>query len=80
VKVYSGCLGGNNVLKNSAGTIFFYLCLPETKGKSLQEIEDYFSGRTSTLNLSNKKSPTDVEGLNNTKPKLLTVEKDKLLP
>ncbi|XP_057320505.1 facilitated trehalose transporter Tret1-like isoform X2 [Microplitis mediator] len=31
------------------GTIYFYICLPETKNKSLQEIEDYFSGRNSTL-------------------------------
>lgn len=31
------------------GTIYFYVCLPETKNKSLQEIEDYFSGRSATL-------------------------------
>ncbi|KAK0166526.1 hypothetical protein PV328_004938 [Microctonus aethiopoides] len=31
------------------GTIYFYICLPETKNKSLQEIEDYFSGRSANL-------------------------------
>ncbi|XP_011297405.1 facilitated trehalose transporter Tret1-like isoform X2 [Fopius arisanus] len=31
------------------GSIYFYVCLPETKNKSLQEIEDYFSGRPSTV-------------------------------
>ncbi|XP_034824898.1 facilitated trehalose transporter Tret1-like isoform X2 [Maniola hyperantus] len=32
-----------------AGLAFFYIFLPETKGRSLQEIEDYFCGRTKTL-------------------------------
>jgi sugar phosphate permease len=42
------------------GSIFFYLCLPETKGKSLQEIEDYFSGRTKTLDTKKIKSTTKL--------------------
>ncbi|XP_023947081.1 facilitated trehalose transporter Tret1 [Bicyclus anynana] len=32
-----------------AGLVFFYIFLPETKGRTLQEIEDYFCGRTKTL-------------------------------
>ncbi|XP_066589866.1 facilitated trehalose transporter Tret1-like isoform X2 [Prorops nasuta] len=31
------------------GTIYFYCCLTETKGKTLQEIEDYYSGRLNSL-------------------------------
>ncbi|XP_072940922.1 facilitated trehalose transporter Tret1-like isoform X2 [Epargyreus clarus] len=40
-----------------AGLVFFYLFLPETKGRTLQEIEDYFCGRTKTL----KKVNTQTE-------------------
>ena len=53
------------------GTIYFYLCLPETKGKTLQEIEDYFSGRASNLR-------TGL--ISGNKPKVLEVKKGQVLP
>ncbi|CAO1310729.1 unnamed protein product [Diamesa hyperborea] len=61
------------------GTVFLYLWLPETKGKTLQEIEDYFSGRISSLNT--KKSPINGNINNNINQKsaVLTMEQDKLL-
>lgn len=39
------------------GTLFFYFALPETKGTTLHEIEDYFSGRIKTLGGANKNVP-----------------------
>lgn len=52
------------------GTIYFYICLPETKGKTLQEIEDYFSGRSNTL----------YTGKVRNKPKVLEIKKGQVLP
>ncbi|XP_032669321.1 facilitated trehalose transporter Tret1-like isoform X2 [Odontomachus brunneus] len=52
------------------GTIYFYMCLPETKGRTLQEIEDYFSGRGSTL----------TTGRTSNKPKVLEIKKGQILP
>lgn len=52
------------------GTIYFYICLPETKGKTLQEIEDYFSGRSNTL----------YTGKVRNNPKVLEIKKGQVLP
>ncbi|XP_039748735.1 facilitated trehalose transporter Tret1-like isoform X2 [Pararge aegeria] len=41
-----------------AGMAFFYVFLPETKGRTLQEIEDYFCGRTKTLKKVNPQTET----------------------
>ncbi|XP_033187454.1 facilitated trehalose transporter Tret1-like isoform X1 [Bombus vosnesenskii] len=53
------------------GTIYFYLCLPETKGKTLQEIEDYFSGRNDDLRTGS---------IGRHKPKMLEAKKGQILP
>lgn len=56
------------------GTIYFYYILPETKGRTLQEIEDYFSGRTKTLkpdknkSVNNNNRPTIVKSNKNGEP------------
>jgi len=52
------------------GTIYFYTYLPETKGKTLQEIEDYFSGRSNTL----------TTGKRSNKPEVLEIKKGQILP
>ncbi|XP_011503455.1 PREDICTED: facilitated trehalose transporter Tret1-like isoform X2 [Ceratosolen solmsi marchali] len=52
------------------GTIYFYIYLPETKNKSLQEIEDFFSGRNNDLKT----------GKINIKPNFLQVRKGQVLP
>ncbi|KAF7411523.1 hypothetical protein HZH66_000419 [Vespula vulgaris] len=52
------------------GTIYFYICLPETKGKTLQEIEDYFSGRSNSL----------YTGKIRNNPQVLEIKKGQVLP
>lgn len=60
------------------GTAFFWSCLPETKGRSLQEIEDYFSGRSETLKPKKKEvTPAAARGPHQ---RILVVPKGQALP
>lgn len=61
------------------GTLFYYFYLPETKGKTLQEIEDYFSGRTTTLKTQKQASNFNININAVASEQTLTVEKEKLL-
>lgn len=61
------------------GTLFYYFYLPETKGKTLQEIEDYFSGRTTTLKTKKQASNFNININAVASEQTLTVEKEKLL-
>lgn len=61
------------------GTAYFYICLPETKGRTLQEIEDHFSGRQSTLRTGRIGALT-IGKVGSNKPKVLEIKKGQILP
>lgn len=76
-----GNFNSNSYFVCITATVFYYFYLPETKGRTLQEIEDYFSGRTTTLKTKKIATTSNFNiNLNEAaKEQILSVEKEKLL-
>lgn len=58
------------IASNVMGAIFYFFCLPETKGKSLEEIGEIFGDTLATANLGDinvaaKQNVTEIEHAEN---------------